>query len=734
MHALQGWLLVLATVATSHAAAQSQAPATAQVRDQASSPREAVELDRVVVTARRRPEPLQAVPGSVTAVSGEELESRGAQDISALGAVTPNLVVYPGRAFNGTVTAYIRGIGQFDPIWGVEPGVGIYIDDVYMARPQGALLDVLDVERVEVLRGPQGTLYGRNTLGGAIKLVPREPTADFEGKVSLTAGNYARRDGKLVLNMPLNDSLRTRLALAKYDRDGYGRNLFTGGQVSARDAVVARFSAQWTPTPDIEVRLAWDRYRDRSGPPGARRLAVPPPNIDPDQTPLDPGSHDVRSDAAEKLDLDNEGASLSVDWAFRPLWRLRSISAWRQGDSQSILDMDSLARPIWVLGRDFREHQRSQEFQLRFDSEGMDLTAGLYLFDGVEAGDGRSTRFPALPRTNFYRAEGAIRTRSSALYANLTRELGARWELDAGLRLTQERKSVTAYNAYYRDASYKAVEMELADFTNSTRYSAPTPRVAVSWHASDAVMLYAQTSHGFKGGSYNVRANATAFPDSVHPLAAETVVAYELGAKTKWVDGRLEANAALFRNDYRNIQLSVLADDPGFPAGFPDFRNAGSGISQGAELDWKARLGLHVDWTGSIGYLDTRYDRYIENGTNVAGKRRFPNAPRWTAGTSLVGEFPLRRAGWLTARIDGRYQSEVWPTTDLTPLLRQGGYALWNASLAWTLPQQRWRLTLRGDNLGDRAYRYTGFAYPFGIVTGYYGPPRSWSFSVDFSF
>lgn len=696
-----------------------------RAQDDAAKP---LQLDRIVVTARRRPEPANAVPGAVTAVSGEELEARGAQDLSALGAFTPNLTIYPARAFNGSVTAYIRGIGQFDPIWGVEPGVGIYIDDVYLARPQGALLDVLDVERVEVLRGPQGTLYGRNTLAGAIKLVPRQPTENFEGKASLTVGNFARHDEKLVLNLPVSDNLRTRVALAKYDRGGYGRNLFTGGEVSARDAGVARISAWWTPARDVEVRLAWDSYRDRSGPPGARRLAVPPRAIDPDQTPLDPGSHDVRSDAREKLHLDNDGASLTVDWAFRPQWRLRSISAWRQGDSHAILDMDSLARPIWVLGRDFRERQRSQEFQLHFDGDGTDLATGLYLFDGVEAGDGRSSR--NMPGTQpFYRAAGSIRTHSAALYANLSRKFGAGWEFDAGLRHTLERKSVTAYNGNYQDGSYTSVTTVLADFSDRTLYHAPTPRLALSWRADDALMLYGQASRGFKGGSYNVRANARTQPESVHPLDAETVNAYELGAKTEWFGGRLQANAALFRNDYRDIQLSVLTD-----TGFPDFRNAGSGTAQGMEFEWRARLATQISWVGNIGYLDARYDRYIDRGIDVAGSRRFPNAPRWTAGSSLVGEFPLHRAGWLRARIDGRYQSEVWPTTDLNPLLRQAGYALWNASLAWTSPQQRWDLTLRGDNLGNRAYRTTGFAYPFGIVTGYYGPPRTYALTVTRSF
>lgn len=691
-----------------------------------------VDLDAIVVTARRRPELLQSIPGAVTAVSGEELDARGAHDITALAERTPNLVIYPARAFNNTVTAYIRGIGQFDPIWGVDPGVGIYIDDVYMARPQGALLDVIDVERVEVLRGPQGTLYGRNTLAGAIKVVPRSPAPAFGGRVSLTAGTYGRRDERLVLNLPAGASLRTRLALGKYDRDGYGRNLATGEQAGARDAAVGRFTALWMPAEDVTVQFAWDRTRDRSGPPPARRLAIPPPAIDPARTPLDPGPHDVRSDTGESSALDNAGTSLTVDWTLASSWRLRSISAWRHGDSNAVLDMDSLPRPIWKLQRDFRESQRSHEIQLHFDGDATDFVSGIYWFEGTEAGDGRSSAIIHRP-TPFYGAAGSIRTRSGALYANLTHRFNERWEIDAGLRHTVERKSISAYNASYADGSFRPVAVVLADFADSTRYRAWTPRLALSWKPRDALLVYAQASRGFKGGSYNVRANALAFPQSVHPLDAETVVAYELGAKTQWFDGRLQANATVFRNDYRDIQLSVLSDDPRFPSGFPDFRNAGRGVAQGAELEWRLRLGKHVEWVAHAARLDTRYGRYLENGVDVAGSRRFPNAPRSSAGSSLIGEFPAMR-GRLRARIDGRYQSETWPTTDLAPVLRQGGYALWNASLGWTSPLQRWSVTLRGENLGDQAYRTSGFAYPFGIATGYYGPPRTVSLTLDYGF
>ena len=725
--ALAGWLLA---AAVARAGAASPGPPDADGREARPV---AAELDRVVVTARRREEPAQRVPQAVTAITGEELESRGAGDIAALDMVTPNLTLYPARAFNGSVTAYIRGIGQFDPIWGVEPGVGIYIDDVHLARPQGALLDVLDVQRVEVLRGPQGTLYGRNSLGGAIKLVTRAPEAVFGGRAALTVGSHARRDGRLVLNLPLSGDFRTRVALAKYDRDGYGRNLFTGGEASARDAGVARLNALWTPADEVEVRFAYDRYRDRSGPPGARRLAVPPPAIDPDRTPLDPGRHDVRSDARERLDLDNEGASVTVDWAFAARWRLCSISAWRRGESHAVLDMESLPRPVWELGRDFAERQRSQEFQLHHDGDHARLVAGLYLFDGTEAGDGRSNARYFRP-TNFYRAAGSIRTRSVAAYADWVRDLGPAWQLELGLRHSLERKTVSARNGYYTDAGFATRAVATADFTDSADYREPTPRLALSWRAGEDTMLYAQVARGFKGGSYNVRANAVDYPESAHPLDAETVLAYELGAKGDWLDGALGWAAAVFRNDYRDIQLSVQTRIAGDRDGFPDFRNAGSGATRGVELEWQARLSPSLRWSGHLGWLDARYDEYIDDGLDVAGSRHFPNAPRWTAGTSLVVDVPLRGGGWLLARVDGRYQSATRPTTDLDSRLLQAGYSVWNASLVWTSPRRRWELALRVDNLGAAAYRTTGFAYPSGIVTGYYGPPRTHSLTLAYSF
>ncbi len=717
--AVAAWLL-----ATSPTCARAALPEMPGADGRGARPA-AVEFDRVVVTARRREESLQDVPQAVTAIEGGELESRGATDISALGAMAPNLTIYPTRAFNGSVTAYIRGVGQFDPVWGIEPGIGVYIDDVYLARPQGALLDVLDVQRVEVLRGPQGTLYGRNTLGGAIKVVTREPEAEFGGRFALTVGDHARRDAKAVLNLPLGEAFRARFAAAKYDRDGYGRNLVTGADVSARDAGVVRASASWRPAPEVDVRLAYDRYRDRSGTPGSQRLGVN--DYDPDATPPDPGRYDVRADAPDRMDLDSEGASATVDWTIDPRWSLRSVSAWRRGDSVAWLDVDTLPRPIFHVYRAFGERQLSQEFRLQREGGDAHLVAGLYLLDATADGAGAVNSLTPPRAPLHFIQSGSIRTRSAAVYLDWVREIGASLQLDAGLRYTLERKHARIFNNSYADAGHSVHTQTTADIADARTWRAPTPRLALSWRASDAAMLYAQASRGFKGGSWNIHANTVLWPPSAHSIDAETVDALELGAKTTWFGGRLQVDAAVFHNDYRDIQLSVFTVIDGGDGldgeSFPDFRNAGSGTARGAELEWRARFGPYLHWTGNFGYLDARYDEFIDRGIDVASSR------------NLVAEFPLRAAGRLRARVDGRYQSRVYPTTDNSEVLAQGGYALWNAALAWTSPRQRWELSLRGENLGDVAYRTTGFHQPQqDIFTAYYGPPRSYSLTLAHSF
>src|SRR5690242_41914 len=243
-------LLALFGVIAVPALAQTPSTPPAQQEDEKTKAEAMAETpvagEEIIVTARKREENVQDVPVAVTVVTEDELEESAAADISELQTQVPNLAVYQGRNQSTTLTAFLRGIGQADPLWGVDPGVGLYIDDVYIARAQGALLDVYDVARIEVLRGPQGTLYGKNTIGGAIKYVSRPLTDDFTGAVSLTAGQYSTLDLRASLGGALvPGKLRGKIAFASLNHGGYGENLFTGRDVSDRKTLALRGGLDW---------------------------------------------------------------------------------------------------------------------------------------------------------------------------------------------------------------------------------------------------------------------------------------------------------------------------------------------------------------------------------------------------------------------------------------------------------------------------------------------------------
>src|SRR5690606_7555743 len=223
-------------------------------------------VDEIVVTARRREESLQDAPVAVTAFSAERLETTGAADITDLTRSTPSMTLQAARGANSTLISFIRGVGQQDPLWGFEPGVGLYVDDVYIARPQGAVLDIYDVERIEVLRGPQGSLYGRNTVGGAVKYVTSRLGQDPELTLRGAYGSYNQIDLMASGSMPLADNFRVGAAIASYQRDGYGTNLNTGAEHYNKEVLGGRISAEWEPREDMSIRLAYDRVEDDSNP------------------------------------------------------------------------------------------------------------------------------------------------------------------------------------------------------------------------------------------------------------------------------------------------------------------------------------------------------------------------------------------------------------------------------------------------------------------------------------
>ena len=583
-----------------------------------------------------------------------------------------------------------------------------------------------------MLRGPQGTLYGKNTIGGAIKYITRAPDPYFSGSVVVTAGSYDRLDGKALLNIPFSDTLRSRFAFGRYTRDGYGTNLITGEDVSDRDATVMRATIDWLPAENVDARLAWDRYRDRSHVIGAHRLFT---SRFPPYTPPDPSRFDVRSDAPNQDDTDAEGGSLTVNWAIDDAWRFKSVTAHRTGDSFGYIDFDTLPQQFATLNRDFHDEQTSQEFQLQWNQGATHAVAGLYWSDGEAAGSGHVSN----GIVRFTDTHGAIWTRSQAVYADVTWDMTAHTSAELGLRYTHEDKRASVITRATDSTFQQTLEIR-AFFNDATTFDAFSPRIALTWKPTDTAMYYVQATRGFKGGTYNIRAETVVLPESALPLQDETATSLEAGAKAQWREGRITLDTALFRTDYRDIQLSVSvpfdSDGDGIPDDtFGDFRNAGKGTMQGVELETSARMGQYLRVLGHVAHLDTRYDEYISGGVDIASTSRFPNAPEWTAGASAIGEWPLPGGSTFDARLDVSYQSAMYATTDIEAFLLQPGRTLWNASLSWQSPNHDWEVALIGQNLSDKAYRQGSFWLPtLGLATTYYGAPRTFALSITYSF
>jgi iron complex outermembrane recepter protein len=709
--------------------------ASLQAQDQSGAAEaeksEAAKLGTITVTARKREETLQEVPVAVTAFSEQKLEDFNVEDLSDLGAQVPNLTIYAARGSSSTVTAYIRGVGQSDPLWGVDPGVGIYLDDVYIARPQGALLDVFDVDRIEVLRGPQGSLYGKNTIGGAIKYVSRALESDFGGRVSLTAGSYNQQDGKVSVNVPLGESgWVARFAGASLSRDGFGENRLNGQDISDKEIVAGRFTLGYIGSDSWSMRFTADGIDDASAVRGARMLAVN--RFAPTSLPLD-DRYDVRNGMPNINDTTMEGYGLTFDFKLNEDWSLKSVTAYRKSDTETNIDFDTLPNVIADVKAFYSDNQTSQEFQVNYDAGGQwSGVGGVYWFRGEAGGTVLNNFFNLL----FGNTNGTVDTDSIALYGETVYRFDEQWALTLGGRWTSEKKTVDIFNQSFSNATYTTPIATVSDLNDSVKFNNFSPKVSLDYQASDDTLLYGVVSRGFKSGGFNIRANISAVPASGRPFADEQVTTLELGAKMAFADQSWYLNAAYFYSDYKDIQLSIFTTIPNSnpPAFFGDFTNAGAATVQGVELELFGQLSDNWVLQGNLAWLDASYDEYISSGVDVADSQKFTNAPEFSGALSLQYIQPLDSGGEIRSRVGYSYQSKVYPTTDLSEAIAQGSYGLWSASVIWQVNDE-WKLALEGNNLADEEYRTTGYNIgALGILTGFYGAPRTVSLTASYQF
>jgi iron complex outermembrane receptor protein len=703
--------------------------------------------DEIIVTARRREENLLDVPIAVSAFSGEALELRGALDLTDIGNITPNTTLETSRGSNSTLSAFIRGIGQQDPVSGFEPGVGIYLDDVYLNRPQAAVLDIYDVERIEVLRGPQGTLYGRNTIGGAVKYVTKRLPQEFALSARATVGTYDQADGVLTMSAPIGDIVRVGGSVARLSRGGFGDNLTTGLENYNKDVWAARGTLELGGYgAPVSVRISGDYSRDKSDPRGGHRII---PGLLSGAPVLD-NVFDTRGGLVDpKQDIEAYGLAMNISVDLSDSLTLRSISAWRKDDTLTPIDFDALpAADVDVPGGYFNE-QVSQEVQLLVDAGPFSGMVGAYYLDATADTLFDVRLFTTLSGLTAF-TNAAVDTETYAVFGDFTYDFSEKLSLSVGGRYTWDKRTAIILRQNYLGGGSPffggagvAFGAASTNFSGQRDFKKFTPRISLSFKPTPEDNIYASFSQGFKGGGFDPRGVGANAPDlngngirgendevaAFLSFRPESVDSYEVGYKGNAFDGGLTFALAGFYADYTDVQIpgSVACIVGGLPSFCGVTSNAGKATFKGVELEFNARLGESVardgdrlNLLGAVGYIDAKFDQYISNiasvPTDVAAFRDVQNTPSWTASATLAYMTPVG-AGRLNLGTTVSYRSSTTQFEIPNPYIDQSGYALVDASLVYTAPDDRWSIGLYGKNLLDKEYKTSGYSFIAGNAT-----------------
>ncbi|HUE79023.1 MAG TPA: TonB-dependent receptor [Sphingomicrobium sp.] len=706
----------------------------------------------IVVTARRRDELLQDVPIAVTAYSGEQLNRQGALDLSDIGDTTPNVTLETSRGTNSTLTAFIRGVGQQDPVAGFEQGVGIYIDDIYLNRPQLALLDIYDVERIEVLRGPQGTLYGRNTIGGAIKYVTRRLADVPAASVRVNLGTYEQFDLVVSASAPLTEGLRVGAAVARLSRGGFGKNLTTGDENYNKDVIAGRGSLEFEPSDAVFFRLSGDYTWDDSNPRGGHRLLPSRFTL----APVLDDEFDTRGGLDDpKQKIKGGGIAGRLELGLGSGLLVRSITAYRKDSSYGPIDFDALPTVDVDVAGLYQNSQFSQEVQLLVERGPLNGLLGAYYLnaDARTAFDVRAYTTGTLLALDGLTlgTDSEIGTKTWAVFGDFTYDFTDQWSVSAGARYTEDRRTGDIVRKTYvlggsptfgGSAPFDEgiAIATTSDFHEKRKDTAFTPRASISFKPNANHNLYASYSRGFKGGGFDPRGQTSQAPvqtpEGIFDYMAfepETVDSYELGWKGNALERRFNWAAAAFYADYKDVQIP--ASVPCTVSGIASFcgltSNAGKAVFKGIELESSLRAGDDMlaagdrfTLSGTLGYLNAKFKEYVSvvafepDGTpifpaeerDVADFREVQNTPKWTASGTLDYDVPVGN-GRLNFNTTLSYRSKSRQFEHAIPGLDQGGFALWDANLVWRAPGNRWTLGLHGKNLTNRRYILGGYNF-----------------------
>ena len=734
-------------------------------------------LEEVIVSARKRDENLQGTPIAITSITGEAIDESKLFTVSDIEQISPNLSFSSSNNGNSSsLQAFQRGIGQFDSSLTTDPGVGVYLDGVYLARTVGANLELSDIASIDVLRGPQGTLYGKNTIGGAISVTTKVPNGDTSYTAQLTGGeeDYVSFSG--YAEAPLSESVAASIAVLTKNSKGWqhrNRNHDAGNDDSwaARAHINAEINEMWSShlavdythmDQNVYPQVLTDFNSEAAIPALYNRFVGPVDGIC-----CEPNVNDIdRSDVLNELDRaqnDMWGLSWINTLDIQGLV-LKSITGYRDLDSHNYRDADNATNVYFEVGNDLKTDQFSQEFILSNASGSrFDWLVGIYYLRE----DGKS-KADVNVASGLYEATGAVAldlgldydttqdTTSYAAFFYTTWYWTDATRINLAARYTYDEKTLHMYTV--KPASQTPVVLpgptnpascsDVVADGNGSRYSCKddwneiSPKIGVDHDFSDTIMGYASISQGFRSGIYNGRPTST---EQISVADPETLTSYEVGLKTQLWDNRLQINGSAFYDDYKDQQF--LVNRPSSASGADALAlvvdNAADSNISGVELEFTALPIDNLTVTGGMSWLKTKYDSFdsfnpatgeLEDLSN----RKFQNVPDWTGSLAAIYDWNLAGGNLVRFRGDAYYKGAIYYSNDYDcscyDRLHADGFTTFNAGITFLPSGGKWEFSIFGRNITDEREINGGFGVDaFGTTTAAYTAPRTYYASVKYS-
>ncbi|MCP1644527.1 iron complex outermembrane receptor protein [Pseudomonas citronellolis] len=700
-------------------------------------------LAKVVVTAQKREETAQEVPSSISVLSGDKVRDDSLQSANEVTRYIPNASAGTTEG-HGRPRWWIRGLGTGDQGANTVSPVGIYVDDVYIANISATGFPLFDQERVEVLRGPQGTLWGKNTTAGAINFISRKPTFDKSGYFKVAAGNYDDRVVEGAISDALvDDRLAARLSFRHQAREGYNENIADNDDRGGLedDAARLQFLARINDELEANLNLHARSYHDTAGystvnyglrPDGSNQFGY---RIDPEQGK-------VNYNAKYQVQIDQVGSNLNLNWQLGDL-TLTSISAFEHFSRDGFSDSDNTPLELQRSYAYADSQQWSQEFRLASPREDrLNWVLGFHYFnedlDSRNASAALDTPYVQRYYNNLIYSQG---TESYALFGSSTFRFTDDFSVTAGLRWTRETKDIDLHRLqnqgqasfagsdWWKPGSVTTPLVVNAVQDERNTWSDWTYDLTPEYRLSDNARVYFRYAYGFRSGGYNTGATSQATVATVDP---EYLTAYELGLKSEWLDGRLNANAALFYYDYEDIQLNIVSAVNNQTVS--RLANGAQGEAYGAEFELEAipLQNLHLNF--ALGLLHTEFTDYTSGSSDYSGNK-FVRAPNVSAVIGADYRIPLNVGGALILGTDWNTRSrQYFFSNDQSQNMRSGGYTLGNARVTYELPGETTRVTAYVNNLTDKEYRNHTLPGGFQSAGVMFGDPRTFGVSVTTDF